>query len=114
MSLPLVAGEASAKGLLRGQITDAATKETLGFASVVLSAFARISSTHDAMKQKNAATPTPGATTGKSTTKKNEAAPRPSTREVSSSSTGIWRINPSRIQTATGTVNRQCASATPR
>src|SRR6266436_1915112 len=84
----------------------------IGLASTAVSVLARSSSTQENMKQKNAATPTPAAMVGMKMRMKNRQNGYPSTKAVSSSSFGTPDMNPSRIHTASGMLNRQCGSAT--
>src|SRR4029450_5894646 len=84
----------------------------IGFASTDVSVLARRSSTQENMKQKNAATPMPEAMLGRRNFTPNRGNEYPSMNASSSSSFGTPDMKPSRIQTASGTLNRQCASAT--
>src|ERR1700758_964900 len=84
----------------------------IGLASTAVSVFASSSSTQENMKQKNAATPTPAAMVGMKMRMKNRQKGYPSTNAVSSSSFGTPDMKPSRIQTASGMLNRQWARAT--
>src|ERR1700716_2437446 len=64
------------------------------------------------IKQKNAATPMPLAINGTRILTKNRGNEYPSRKAVSSISRGTLETKPSRIQTASGTLKMQCASAT--
>ena len=85
---------------------------TMGLALTVVSVRASSSSTHENMKQKNAATPMPEAISGMKIFTKNRGKAYPSMYAVSSSSLGTPDMKPSRIQTASGMLKRQWASAT--
>src|ERR1700723_3523977 len=73
---------------------------------------ANSNSTHENMKQKKAATPIPLAMSGIKMRTKKRGKEEPSRKAVSSISRGTPDMNPSRIQTARGTLKMQCASAT--
>ena len=66
------------------------------------------------MKQKNAATPMPGAIIGTKWRKKKEGPEWPSIKAVSSNALGTARIKLSKIQIVIGRLNRQWASAMPK
>jgi len=76
----------------------------MGFAFVVVNVLASKSSTQENMKQKNAVTPIPDRIWGIKMVKKNLGNLYPSMNAVSSISRGTPDMNPSRIQTARGTL----------
>ena len=84
----------------------------IGFASVIVKVRAKRSSTQLNMKQKKAVTPTPARISGMKMVIKKRGKPYPSIKAVSSISFGIPDIKPSKIQMASGTLNRQWARAT--
>ena len=84
----------------------------MGFASVTVSVRDNRSSTQLNMKQKKAVTPTPALISGIKMVIKKRGKLYPSIKAVSSISRGTPDMKPSNIHTASGTLNRQCASAT--
>src|SRR4051794_28252580 len=83
----------------------------IGLALTVVSVRASSSSTQLNMKQKKAATPIPLAISGRKMRTKKRGKEYPSICAVSSISRGTPDMKPSRIHTASGTLNKQCASA---
>src|SRR6185369_498317 len=79
----------------------------IGLAFTDVKVRASSSSTHENMKQKNAATPMPLAINGRKIRTKNRGNEYPSIAAVSSISLGTPDMNPSRIHTASGTLKRQ-------
>src|SRR6478736_7949967 len=84
----------------------------IGLAATEVSVRANSSSTQENMKQKKAATPMPLAINGTRILTKNRGNEYPSRNAVSSISRGTLETKPSRIQTASGTLKMQWASAT--
>src|SRR5258705_3153560 len=84
----------------------------IGLALTDVSVRASSNSTQENMKQKNAATPMPLAISGTRILTKNCGNEYPSRKAVSSISRGTLETKPSSIQTASGTLKMQCASAT--
>ena len=85
----------------------------IGLPPVEVSMRAKTTSTHEKIKQKKQATPTPGAIVGIKNFTKNLDHEYPSKKAVSSNSRGIAEMKLVRIQIAIGTLNRQCISAIP-
>jgi hypothetical protein len=87
---------------------------TIGLAFVAVRVLARSSSTQLNIKQKKIVTPIALRLIGRKTRKKKKRKLCPSIFAISSRSLEMLDMNPSRIQTARGIVNRQCAKATAK
>ena len=87
---------------------------TMGFASLPVKVRANNNSTQLNMKQKKTVTPMALRLIGKNIRVKKNQKLWPSIRAISSISVGTPDMKPSRIQTDSGTVNRQCARATAK